>query len=204
MTRGVIYVLTNPAMDGYVKIGKTTNLEQRLRTLDNTSMPLPFRCVFAVEVDDMDSVEKLVHEAFKKDRVRSNREFFEIFEEQAIATLKISGGKDVTPKSDIGEDDEAVAALNDATQKRSRFKFSYVGLKVGDELEYLRDPSVKARVVDDTSIQLGGRVTSLSAATHDLLVKEGINWKTVQGPRYWTSNGEILSELRKKIEQQGE
>lgn len=34
MTRGVIYVLTNPAMDGYVKIGKTTNLEQMRITLN--------------------------------------------------------------------------------------------------------------------------------------------------------------------------
>jgi len=202
MTKGIVYILTNPAMDGYVKIGKTTNLEQRLRALDNTSTPLPFRCVFAVEVDDMDSVEKLAHEAFRKDRIRTNREFFEIFEDQAIAVLKISGGMDVTPKSDIGEDDEAISALNKATQKRSRFKFSHVGLKAGDELEYSRDTSVKAFVADDTSIQLNGQVTSLSAATHDLLVKEGINWKTVQGPRFWMSNGEILSELRKKLELQ--
>ena len=165
-------------------------------------MPPPFRCVFAVEVDDMDNVEKLAHEAFKKDRVRSNREFFEIFEEQAVAVLKISGGIDLTPKSDIVEDDEAIAALNETTQKRSRFKFSYMGLKAEDELEYPRDNSVKAYVVDDTAIQLDGQITSLSTASHDLLAKEGINWKTVQGPRFWMSNGEILSELRKKLELQ--
>ena len=35
-----------------MKVGKTTNLEQRLRSLDNTSVPRPFRCGFAVEVDD--------------------------------------------------------------------------------------------------------------------------------------------------------
>ena len=48
----IVYVLINPAFENYVKVGKTTNLEQRLRSLDNTSVPLPFRCVFAVEVDD--------------------------------------------------------------------------------------------------------------------------------------------------------
>lgn len=31
----IVYVLTDPAFDGYVKIGKTTNLQQRLRSLDN-------------------------------------------------------------------------------------------------------------------------------------------------------------------------
>ena len=47
---GVVYVLVNSVFENYVKIGRTTNLERRLRSLDNTSVPLPFRCVFAVEV----------------------------------------------------------------------------------------------------------------------------------------------------------
>ena len=61
---GVIYVLVNSAFENYVKIGRTTNLEHRLRSLDNTSVPLPFRCVYAVEVDDENDVERLLHQAF--------------------------------------------------------------------------------------------------------------------------------------------
>ena len=49
---GIVYVLSNPAFDDYVKIGRTNNLDRRLRELDTTSVPLPFRCVYAVEVDD--------------------------------------------------------------------------------------------------------------------------------------------------------
>jgi hypothetical protein len=64
----IVYVLINPAFDTYVKIGRTINLEQRLRQLDNTSVPLPFRCVYAVEVDDEVEVERLVHQAFADHR----------------------------------------------------------------------------------------------------------------------------------------
>ena len=40
---GVIYCLQNPAMPDLVKIGKTSiDIEPRLRSLDNTSIPLPF------------------------------------------------------------------------------------------------------------------------------------------------------------------
>lgn len=48
----IIYVLTNEAMPGYVKIGKTTNnLEQRVRDLSaSTSVPLPFTVFYACKV----------------------------------------------------------------------------------------------------------------------------------------------------------
>ena len=200
MSKGVVYVLSNPSMDGYVKIGKTTNLEQRLKSLDNTSTPLPFRCVFAVEVEDMDKVEGLAHQAFKKDRTRSNREFFEIDEEQAVSALKMTGGKNVTPQNDVAEDAESIEALNNATQKRSRFKFSMIGLKPGETLEYVRDNSITAKIVDDRSIEIDGNITSLSLSALELLHKEGLDWKTVQGPRYWMHNGVTLSELRRRQE----
>lgn len=42
MIEGIVYVLINDAFDGYLKIGKTSNSEQRLKQLNNTSVPLPF------------------------------------------------------------------------------------------------------------------------------------------------------------------
>jgi hypothetical protein len=70
MARGIVYVLVNDAMPGHVKIGKTLNIEDRLRTLDNTSVPLPFRCFFAAEVDNFEFVERQLHDAFGDHRVR--------------------------------------------------------------------------------------------------------------------------------------
>jgi len=80
----IVYVLINEAMPGYVKIGKTTDLEQRMRSLDNTSLPLPFECFYAVQVDDANHVEKHLHDAFEDSRVRKNREFFEIAPESIV------------------------------------------------------------------------------------------------------------------------
>ena len=40
---GYVYILTNPSFrDDWVKIGMTQNMEERLRTLDTTALPLPF------------------------------------------------------------------------------------------------------------------------------------------------------------------
>ena len=50
----IVYILINDAMPGLVKIGLTgTSLEQRIRELDTTSVPLPFKCYYAAEVGDV-------------------------------------------------------------------------------------------------------------------------------------------------------
>ena len=60
---------------GYVKIGKTSNLENRLKSLDATNVPLPFQCVYAVQVADYHQVEKLLHDAFADTRALFARVF---------------------------------------------------------------------------------------------------------------------------------
>ena len=87
MTRGIIYVLTNPAMPDLIKIGKTTNLDQRLSSLYSTGVPLPFECIYAKEVEDMDFVETKLHAAFDSKRLNNRREFFKILEEELIHFL---------------------------------------------------------------------------------------------------------------------
>jgi hypothetical protein len=135
---GVVYVLVNSAFENYVKIGRTTNLEHRLRSLDNKSVPLPFRCVYAVEVDDENDVERLLHQAFADNRTRTAREFFEVDAQRVIAAMKLTRGKDVTPK-----DEEGVLALEKATRKpRKSYSLFDAKLSIGDTLYYVHDEHV--------------------------------------------------------------
>ena len=191
---GVVYVLSNPAFDNYVKVGRTIDLEQRLKQLDNTSVPLPFRCVFAIEVDDEIAVEKLVHQAFADVRVRSSREFFEIDAQRVIAALKLTKGNDVTPKSDIAEDAESIAALERTVGKRKTYTFNDAEVVVGDVLTYSKDESITAKVVADKKIEFEGEVISLSKAALILLHREGYTWKQANGWGYWMKDGETLGE----------
>ena len=190
----IVYVLSNPAFDGYVKVGRTIDLEQRLKQLDNTSVPLPFRCEFAIEVPNDVEAEKLVHQAFADARVRSNREFFEIEPRRVIAALKLTGGKDVTPKEDIAEDEEGVAALERTVGKRKSYSFDEAHVYVGDVLTYARDDSITATVVADKKIEFEGNVTSLSRAALTLLHRDGYKWKQANGWAYWMKDGETLGE----------
>ena len=191
---GIVYVLSNPAFDNYVKVGRTIDLEQRLKQLDNTSVPLPFRCVFAVEVDDEVAVERLVHQAFADVRVRTTREFFEIDAQRVIAALKLTNGIDVTPKADIAEDAESIAALERTVGKRKTYSFSDAQVDIGDTLTYSKDENITAVVVADRKIEFEGENVSVSKAALTLLHREGYTWKQANGWGYWMKDGETLGE----------
>ena len=78
MNEGIVYILTNPAMKGLVKIGMTTREEVSIRMgeLYSTGVPVPFECSFAGRVADVKAVERAFHIAFGPYRINPNREFF--------------------------------------------------------------------------------------------------------------------------------
>lgn len=174
---GIVYCLTNPAMPGYVKIGMTKNLDQRLRQLDNTSVPVAFECVSAIDVDDPKKVEQLLHEAFDDRRVRRTREFFEVSPAQVVAALRLTGGRDVTPEAPITEDEEPERALQKAKQRRERFNFEMVGLSPGTEIYFLAnkddEPAHTAVVHSINRIMFEREERSLSSAAGELLRRRG-------------------------------
>ena len=88
---GIIYLLSNPAMPGIIKIGKTTkeDVKLRMKELFGSGVPFPFVCEYAAKVKNLDEVEKALHMAFNPNRVNPKREFFEIAPEQAIAIIRL-------------------------------------------------------------------------------------------------------------------
>ena len=126
--------------------------------------------------------------------MRSSREFFEIDAQRVIAALKLTNGKDVTPKSDIAEDAESIAALERTVGKRKTYTFNDAEVVIGDMLTYSKDESITAKVVADKKIEFEGEVVSLSKAALILLHREGYTWKQANGWGYWMKDGETLGE----------
>ena len=83
-----IYIFTNPSFrEDWVKIGKTKNVSERLRSLDNTSVPLPFEKYATLKTSKYNEAEELVHDLIDKfttRRIRKNREFFNLTPQEAL------------------------------------------------------------------------------------------------------------------------
>ncbi len=198
---GIIYVLTNEAMPGYIKIGKTTtSVEQRILELSGpTAVPLPFECPYAVRVADMDGAEKALHDAFDDHRKNPKREFFILAPERAIAFLKYIALEEVTPSRNAGiQSEEDAVALEEARERRSAFNFKMVDISPGAKLVFTRDENIMCRVAEDFKhVEFQGKIMSLSAAAQAAL---GSTW-SVQGPAYWKYHGEILDDRRIRLEE---
>ena len=196
----IIYILTNEAMPGYVKIGRTTNLNQRLKSLYRTQVPLPFEVFYACAVENGIEVERWLFDIFEDRRVSKDREFFEVSPERVAVALRARAIKEVTPKETYVESEEDRAALAKAQTRRAVFNFKMVDIPVGTELAFSRDESIKAKVVDNRHIEFDGETVSLSVAADKVLRRMGIEWVSVQGPAHWMYEGETLDERRRRFD----
>jgi hypothetical protein len=194
----IIYILTNEAMPGYVKIGKTSGgLEQRIKDLSSsTSIPLPFTCFYACTVKNSSFVEHQLHDAFDDNRINPRREFFQISPERVVSALKLAEIENITPKKDIVEDKEDQEALDETRKRRPPFRFDMTDIPIGAELVFSRDENIKAKVIDNHFIEINGKRTSLSTSAQEIL---GYDYG-VAGTDYWKYEGKTLDEYRREFE----
>lgn len=198
--KGIVYVLTNSAMPGLVKIGMTTrdSIDARMKELYSTGVPVPFVCKYACEVkaSDCAKIEKALHTAFDPNRINANREFFELESKQVIAILELFNRKDITGEvtAEIENDltaDDKVASEKIKSARRPAMNYREMGIMPGAVLSYVKDRSITVRVVSDKKVNFQEEETSLTAVTKQLL---GIE-RPIQPTPYWEYEGKNLRDI---------
>ena len=106
MAKGIIYLMTT-VVSGLIKIGKTGNeqFENRMRFLESNGYAniTGLKREFAIEVDEYDDKEKLLHNIFEKSRVAST-ELFAIDIDIVKSLLSSLDGKKIFPKDKTKEE----------------------------------------------------------------------------------------------------
>lgn len=217
---GYVYILTNPSFrEDWVKIGKSSRpVDVRSKELDNTAVPLPFEIYATLKTSKYAEVEKQIHKQIDRLtdlRIRQNREFFNIAPSVALDIMRdiadllddaelyvYVDGKPVVSKSK--DEDKKIEAESKEKQRKTQkppFKFHMIGLNVGDTIIF-DALQIPVRIASDDKIEYDGRLYSLSAFTANFLPEEKQNTSgAYQGPKYFSYNGKVLSDLRKEKEQ---
>ena len=192
---GIVYILTNPAMPGIVKIGKTSraSINARLNELYSTGVPVPFECAFAGRVSDESRVEKAFHSAFGPYRLNPKREFFQIEPEQAIALLELMITEDVTPslQEEANKvDTDAKAGSEKLKARRPVQNFIEMGIPEGSILQFTQGNET-CTVLNGRKVSYQGEETSLTALTKKLLGTD----RPLQPSLYWQFCGRRLTDI---------
>ena len=74
---GFVYVLKNSSLPNWVKIGRTNNVDRRIREL-NTGLPSPFFLHKSWVMNDEVTAEKICHESLANIRTQHGTEFFSV------------------------------------------------------------------------------------------------------------------------------
>ncbi|MFN3353917.1 MAG: GIY-YIG nuclease family protein [Brevundimonas sp.] len=145
--RGHVYILTNDAMPGLVKIGRTAReVDRRAAELWQTGVPSKFDVYASVKSFDCVQLEAFMHGEFASRRVQRSREFFKVKPDEATAALKrwllvqtdmivgeLDTGFTVAPY-DESIDPEAVQRLSQELQQPRRVIAEAMEALTADEL----------------------------------------------------------------------
>lgn len=189
-----VYLMTNPAMPDWVKVGKTNNIPDRIRNLsDRTAVPLPFECQAALKVpaESVYNVEHSLHE-FLGFSLDSSKEFFRTEPATVLkffrALQPVVSDCTLLLKEDLNSETPA------EKKKAASTTFELLDLPVGSILIYIGDKNKVCTVADNKNlVEYEGQKYSLSDLAFRLC-----GYK-VSGYQKFTFDDELLYDRRQRL-----
>jgi len=195
--KGIIYVMTT-VVSGLIKIGQTgtANFQERMRNLESNGYfnVSGLKRFFAIELEDYTDKEKLLKEIFNKHQV-GDSELFALDYDLVRQLLLSFEGKVIYPK-DVNKEKE-FDEVSKAREQGARFSFYKKGIKNGEEIIFIADKEITAKVTDEREVEYGGQIWKLSPLTYKIFEQKGTqnNSGAYQGAAYWQYKGKKLKDL---------
>jgi hypothetical protein len=185
-------------VDGLIKIGQTgsQNYQERMRHLESNGYynVSGLKRFFAIELEDYIYKENLLKEIFNKHRV-ADSELFALDYDLVRQLLLSFEGKVIYPK-DIDKEKEFDEVAKSREQS-AKFSFYKRGIQNGEEIVFIADKDITAKVVGERDVEFGGQIYKLSPLTLKIYQQKGNSNKSgaYQGAAYWQYKGKKLKDL---------
>jgi hypothetical protein len=160
-----------------------------------------------MKVQNVEKIEKLLHETFGEHRVNPKREFFKIPIKRIIAALQLTNGKIINVneyqiEEVRTEEMEPESSGVTSSKRKDITTFSMLQIPIGAELSFIKNDEIKCKVINEKQVEFEGKRFSLSGLAYDLLIQR-YSWKAssaVNGFWYFKYEGEVLVERRRRLE----
>ena len=133
--KGWVYIITNAAMPGLIKIGFTMNdPEIRARDLNHTGSPHPYIVAYEILIDEPHQIEQDAHRLMASKR--EGKEWFRCNPEEGVAAIKqIAGHKIITETYKLAERVQAEAIFRQQEDARKKMEQERMELNRQQNLE---------------------------------------------------------------------
>ena len=220
---GAVYVMINESFPGLIKIGYAEDVEKMVGQLNESAVtPFPFLLYATYEVPSdfaEAGIQRIVDRLMqgrKDDQLDLQKRGFYSIEPEAVYQLLedmalIHGKTDQLHKYQETEDilktkERRIQNQDDESKperivkvsgtRNKRFRFSMIGLKPGDMIQYKNDQNQSFRILNEREVEYEGKPYSLTALAMKIAGKP----IGVQGTIYFTYKGEVLDKIRKRME----
>ena len=206
-SKGVIYILTNPSFPDLVKIGYASDINERLKSLNRSeAIPYPFQIYATYKVNSnlsdvklhsiIDKLNPSLRTRYNENGRKRVREFYVMDPKDAYAILEaLAEIHDCTDNLTRYTSIETKKIEKVTSKKAHAYSFFDCNINVGEQIEFIDDPSIVATVVSKNEVEYKGVKMSMTALAQKL---RGTFYKE-QGPKYFKYKGENLLELRKRL-----
>lgn len=198
--KGIIYLMSS-VVTGLIKIGKTNSdgFEKRMWSLEHNGYcnVTGLKREFAIEVDNYDEKEQLLHTIFAKSRV-ADSELFALDINLVKQLLTSFEGTMIYPKNEVKAEvfEDATEKIEDESNKERKTNITFEMLKIpiGSTLTYVKDNTITCKTVDkNNKVEYKGKIYSISKLCCELTGNH------VSGSLYLKYKGKILADIRKEM-----
>ncbi|ADG40339.1 GIY-YIG nuclease family protein [Leuconostoc kimchii] len=155
-TIGYVYALENKSFPGYIKIGQTAHLSQRLKQFNDTGIPdsRPTLLLFALKITNFKRAERLLHIALADKRDSLSKEYFKASYNQVKSAFDLLLFND--PNAEFVKPNAYNAKVTGIDQpnvirkigQRPNRNFHYLSIPIGAKLQFKDDPKIEVTVLD--------------------------------------------------------
>lgn len=182
------FILVNDAMPGFARFETSTkdDIASRLKSINRTELPIPFRIFFAAQVIDCDLLARSMRFLFAEYCVGGDSKFYKIapevlraaVEPSAIAILDYGDGE-------LGISPAMRAQMEHMRAHHDTLQFRALDFEAGQVLRFTRESSLTCTALANGMVEFEGAVVSPGEATVIALRKLGFDWSEATVTDYW-------------------
>lgn len=185
---GTAFILTNDAMPGFARVEFTSkdDLANKIKKINKSDLPIPFRLYFAAKVNDCDLVDRNLHYLFSDHCDTRDARFFRINPDRLRVAIELAATAAIEVNDeDIGISPDMRARMDQIRASHDASRFGAFSAAPGTVLYFAKDTTITCTALGNGMVEFEGRPTTPGEATRNALKAIGFNWDEVFATDYW-------------------